>query len=104
MDSRRKYVRYDVRNEKSFFECKIDTTLVDLIDFSMGGLYVLSKDKFLKGKPVNVSINLGGTGSINLIGKVVRTKHEPDDRWGLGIDLTCAYKLKMLSETSSNRQ
>ncbi len=97
---RRRYERYMALiqtkvDEKSPIEISVDGVTVDLVDFALGGLYVLADKCFTLGETVNLSIRLGKTGTITLLGTVVRMNPEPDnERWGIAIDLSQFYGLK----------
>jgi hypothetical protein len=97
MNDRRKYQRYAVNNDgdtPAQGEVKVEGELVRLVDFSLGGLCILSKIPF---SPVliSISIELGNHGKIDLIGRVARVKEE-GDMWRIAIDLTQTYELDTL--------
>lgn len=97
---RRRYERYMAMiqtkvDEKSNIEIIVDGVPVQLVDFALGGLYVLANQHFSLGETVNLSIDLGKKGKIALLGTVVRTNSEPDNEcWGIAIDLSQFYGLK----------
>jgi len=98
VNGKRTYERYAIihaKDEKAKFEVIIEGRSVHLVDFSLGGLYVLSEKHFSTGEKVNLSIDLENKGKINLSGIVVRAKPEPgSERWGIAIDLSQTYNLK----------
>ncbi|HET6459979.1 MAG TPA: PilZ domain-containing protein [Syntrophales bacterium] len=92
MTQRRRYQRYvanDVKDAQG--EVKVSGISVQLVDFSLGGLCVLSKTHFLPGE-VSISVEFGNHGKIDLIGNVVRVQEE-GDMWRIAIDLTKTYDL-----------
>ena len=66
------------------------------MDFSAGGLYVISKLPFSPGE-IDISVNFKNRGKIDLIGKIVRVEKE-GDMWGIGIDLSNPSDLNALRE------
>jgi hypothetical protein len=65
---------------------------VILVNYSLGGLYFLSKQRFYSDAAVNVSIDFGNRGKITLIGTVVQVRNE-EDMWGVAVDFSKTYKL-----------
>jgi hypothetical protein len=65
---------------------------VILVNYSLGGLYFLSKQRFYSDATVNVSIDFGNRGKIALIGTVVQVRNE-EDMWGVAVDFSKTYKL-----------
>jgi len=97
MDDRRKYQRYVVSGDRNIItkaKIKVDGELVHLVDFSVGGLCVLSQRRFSLGIK-SISVEFIDRGKIELYGRVVREKEE-NDRWRIGIDFTETYKLNTL--------
>lgn len=98
MNEKRTYERYVITNaedKKVQFQVLVDGKSVHLVDFSLGGLYVLSEKRFSIGDRVNLSIDLGNQSKIDLTGVVVRARPEPDrEMWGIAIDLSQTYHLK----------
>lgn len=93
-DHGRRYERYDVRQDRESqerYEAVVDGQEVRLLNFSVGGLYVLSKTLFPK-KEVQISVKFKDRGIIELPGCIVRVQKE-GDMWGLAIDLTKTYAL-----------
>jgi hypothetical protein len=94
----RNYQRYAVSYDgdtTAQVEVIVEGELVRLQDFSLGGLFFLSKKPFSLGATLSLSVDLEKRGKIDLIGKVVRAKEE-GDMWGIAIDLSQTYKLKTL--------
>ena len=95
MKERRKFKRYVVNNdEDTHFEVKVGGVSVYLVNFSLGGLCILSKKPFSPGA-ISFSVEFGNHGKIELIGRVVRVQEE-GDTWCIAIDLTQTYKLDTL--------
>jgi hypothetical protein len=97
MKDSRRYQRYTVdRNADKLAdgEVTIEGELVQLVDFSLSGLCVLSKIPFTS-EPISVSVEFEKRGRIDLIGKVVRAVKE-EDMWRISIDLTETYKYDTL--------
>lgn len=98
MKERRFYQRYTLSDEERDslqVEVKFDGVPVRLVDFSLGGLCVQSEKSYTVGSIVNVSVNLGNRGRIDLIGKVVRA-HLLERVWSVAIDLSKNYQLNAL--------
>lgn len=98
MNEIRNYQRYAVKYEEDTptqVEVIVEGELVRLVDFSLGGLFFLSKKPFSLGATISLSVDLEKRGKIALIGKVVRAMEE-GDRWGIAIDLSQTYKLNTL--------
>lgn len=94
MNDRRKYQRYYINDDGDLpaqFEVRVSRSLVQLVDFSLGGLCVLSKRPFSLGV-ISVLIEFGNRGKLDLTGSVVRVKEE-GDMWRIAIDLSETYKL-----------
>ncbi len=99
MNDRRQHPRYVVDSRKDALaqdEVKVEVKgeLVHLVNFSLGGLCVLSKKHFSPGV-VGISCEFGNHGKIDLRGTVVRVEEE-GDMWRVAIDLTQIYKLNSL--------
>jgi len=95
---KRFYQRYtlsDEEREASQVEIKFDGTPVHLVDFSLGGLCVLSEKSYATGDIVTILVNLENRGRIDLIGKVVRVARM-EKSWSVAIDLSKNYKLNSL--------
>jgi len=95
---RRAYQRYtlsDEQREALQVEIKFDGTPVHPVDFSLGGLCVLSEKSYAPGDIVTISVNLGNRGRIDLVGKVVRV-NRMEKYWSVAIDLSKNYKLNSL--------
>ena len=98
MNEIRNYQRYAVKYDEDTsaqVEVIVEGELVQLVDFSLGGLFFLSKKPFSLGAILSLSVNLENRGKIDLIGKVVRAKEE-GGMWGVAIDLSQTYKLNTL--------
>ena len=92
MEERRRYQRYTVDkgvNTPEHFRVTVAGQPVRLVNFSLGGLYVLSKEPFSPGE-VDVSVSFQHRGKIDLVGKVVKVTKE-GKLWGAGIDLSGTY-------------
>ncbi|OHE24063.1 MAG: hypothetical protein A2Z43_00980 [Syntrophobacterales bacterium RBG_19FT_COMBO_59_10] len=99
MNNDRKYQRYTISqsgNTSDQPEVFIGNKLVRLVDFSVGGFYVVSESK-PSGDEINISVKFGNSGRIDLVGRVVRVKGE-GDMWGIAIDVSKNYKLHTLRE------
>ena len=97
MNDARKYQRYAINNggdTTAQIEVVVEGELVRLVDFSLGGLYILSKIPFSPGA-ISFSANFGNQGKIALTGTVVRVREE-GDMWGIAIDLSKTYNLDTL--------
>lgn len=94
MNEARKYQRYTIIDNENTPEVMVDGVLVRLRDFSLGGMYILSKLPFTPGT-INISINFKNRGKIDLIGNIVRVVKE-GDMWGSGIDFSKTYNLNAL--------
>ena len=97
MDDRRRYQRYAVNDDRSIIaqaKIEVDGESVQLVDFSVGGLCVLSKKPFSSGVK-RISVHFKDRGKIELYGRVARVNEEKNI-WRIGIDLTEIYKLKTL--------
>lgn len=98
MSGNRKYERYVVSyagDNPTQVEAIVEGEPVQLVDFSLGGLFFLSKKSFSMGETVNVSIDLENRGNITLMGKVVRVDSE-GEKWGTAIDVSHPYSVKTL--------
>jgi hypothetical protein len=93
---KRMYQRYTIseqENKSQATDIQVNGMNVSLVDFSLGGLCVLSEKKYNLEDIVTVMVNLEHSGKIELIGKVVRVI--PADRlWSVAVDLSNNYKLK----------
>ena len=98
MKERRFYQRYTLSDEQRDalqVEIKFNGAPVRLVDFSLGGLCVISDKSFVVGDIVTILVNLGEGGRIDLVGKVVRV-NRMDKAWSVAIDLSKNYELKSL--------
>jgi len=96
MDGKRKYERYVVSyagDGVDQIETIVEGEPVQLVDFSLGGFFFLSKKPFSLGETLTISVNLENRGNITLMGKVVRVNSE-GEKWGIAIDLTHPYSVK----------
>ena len=84
----RKYERYDVNHtggDAAQVECLVEDMPVSLVDYSLGGIFFLSKKSFVVGEAVKISINLENRGMISVTGKVARLIPH-GKKWGIAID------------------
>jgi hypothetical protein len=91
----RKYQRYAVDqdgNTLDQIEVTVEGKPVRLVNFSLGGLYFLSMQRFSADATVHVSIDFGNRGKIALTGTVVQVRNE-EDMWGVAIDFSKTFKL-----------
>ena len=97
----RKYQRYVLsydRDSPDRAEVIVEGALVRLVNFSLGGLYIISEKLYAPGSAVSISIDFKKTqGRIDLAGKVARVIKE-EGKWGIAIDLTRTYELATLRE------
>ena len=93
----RRYQRYALNDGAipAQVEVILEGELVRLVNFSVGGLYILSETPFSPGATVSFSVNFENRGKIDLIGTVVRVSEE-GDIWGIAIDLSKTYNLNTL--------
>ena len=95
IEDRREYQRYALNETTSSqFDIIVEGEPVRLLDFSLGGLHILSRVPFSPGG-ISFSVNLGNLGKIELIGTGDRVKKE-GDMWEIAIDLTKTYNLNVL--------
>lgn len=97
MNDKRRYQRYAVNDDDNTTaegEVIVEGELVQLVDFSLAGLCILSK-KLFTPEAISISVEFGDHGKIDLIGKVARVKQE-GNMWRIAIDLTETYKLDTL--------
>ncbi len=97
MDDRRRYQRYAVSDDMNIIaqaKIEVDGESVQLVDFSVGGLCVLSNKSFSSGVK-RISVHFKDRGKIELYGRIVRAEEEKN-MWRIGIDLTEVYKLSTL--------
>ena len=95
----RRYQRYALSDDgdaPAQVEVIIDGEPVRLVNFSVGGLYVLSRTPFSPGTTISFSVNFENRGKIDLDGTVVRVVREEGDIWGIAIDLSKTYNLNTL--------
>jgi len=99
----RRFERYEINQtdgKKANVEIIIEGRQVHLVDFSIGGLYALAEKPFSKDEVVKLSINLENKGKIDLMGKVIRSKLEPNSKlWGIAIDILHTYNVKPVPKT-----
>ena len=91
----RKYQRYDVDQYEDTLdqlEVKVEGKPVRLVNFSLGGLYFLTMQRYSSDATVHVSIDMGKRGKIDLTGTVVQVRNE-EDMWGIAIDFSSTFKL-----------
>jgi len=92
---KRIYQRYtitDEERERLQDEIKLDGVPVHLVDFSLGGLCVISERSYAAGDIVAIFVNFAKGGRIDLVGKVVRVMPEGPS-WSVAVDLAGNYKL-----------
>lgn len=97
MKDTRRYQRYTTDHDADTppdGEVTVGGELVQLVDFSLSGLCVLSKIPFTS-EAISVSVEFEDRGRIDLVGRVVRVE-EAKDRWLISLDLTEIYKLDAL--------
>jgi hypothetical protein len=97
MDDKRRYQRYVVNDDRNIIsqaEIKVDGESVRLVDFSVGGLCVLSKKPFPSGLK-RILVEFKDRGKIEVYGRIVRVKEEKN-MWRIGIDFAETYKLSTL--------
>ena len=98
MNDNRRYQRYavnDDRNTMAQGKIKVEGGIVKLVDFSLGGLCVLSKKPFTLGTKKSISVEFQDGGKIELTGAIVRVDKKLFE-WLIAIDLTETYKLNTL--------
>ncbi len=98
MKEKRCYQRYtisDAERDALPAEIKLDGRPVGLVDFSLGGLCVLSEKPYARENIVNISVTLGERGRIDLIGRVVRVV-QMEKTWSVAIDLSKNYQMNSL--------
>ncbi|MEI7639322.1 MAG: PilZ domain-containing protein [Syntrophus sp. (in: bacteria)] len=91
--SDRKYQRYDLDYDGdalSQIKVMVEGDPVQLVNFSLGGLYFISMQRFSSDSKVNVSIDFGNRGKIELSGTVVQVRKE-EDSWGVAVDFSKIY-------------
>lgn len=97
MDDKRRYQRYAVKDDGEIIsqgKIIVGGEAVELVDFSFGGLCVLSKKQLSLGTK-RIVVEFKDRGNIELIGIVVRVSKE-GRMWLVAIDLTDTYKLGSL--------
>jgi hypothetical protein len=90
----RKYQRYEVDDGGDLpkeIKVIVEGEPVHLVNYSLGGLYFLSKQRFYADAMVHLSIDLGNSGKIDLTGKVVQVRKE-EDSWGVAVDFSKTCK------------
>jgi len=95
---KRFYQRYtiiDKEDETLKVKIKIDGIVVNLVDFSLGGLCFLSEKIYSVGDIVTILVYLEDRGQIDLTGKVVRVT-QVAKFWSIAVDLSNIYKLNSL--------
>ena len=98
MKERRSYPRYTLSDEEKEalqVEVKLNGLPVHLMNFSLGGLCVLSEKSYALGDLITILVSLGNRGRIDLNGKVVRVTWT-EKLWSVAIDLSKNYKLNVL--------
>ncbi|MCX5831043.1 MAG: PilZ domain-containing protein [Deltaproteobacteria bacterium] len=88
MRGNRKYERFDVNQtggDAAQVECLVEDMPMRLVDYSLGGVFFLSKKSFTVGESVNIAINLENRGMISVKGKVARVIPK-GKKWGIAID------------------
>lgn len=95
MNDKRIYQRYAIDDDTiAQAKIEIDGKLVQLVDFSVGGLCVLSTKPLSTGTK-QISVEFEDGGKLELYGKVSRVKEE-NNMWRIGIDLTEIYNMDTL--------
>jgi len=98
MSEPRKFQRYASSQEgKTLNQYKIlvDGKVVRLVNFSIGGFYVLSTVPFPESKRVRISVSVKNSSKVDLVGNVVRVTEE-GNMWGIALDLKKIYNLDKL--------
>lgn len=88
MSGKRKYERFDINQtgvDAARVECLVEEMPVRLVDYSLGGIYFLSKKSFVVGEAVKISINLENRGMISVMGKIARAIPQ-GRKWGIAVD------------------
>jgi hypothetical protein len=99
MENGRRYQRYAINQDRDTLdqlEIIVEGKVVQLVNFSVGGLYIISELP-IAGKEIKISVNFKNRGKIDLIGNVIRQKKE-GAMWGIAIDLSKTYNLSTLRE------
>jgi hypothetical protein len=89
MNDKRRYQRYTIENDIDAIaqgEVIVGGELVQLVDFSLSGLCVLSKIPFSSDVVVNISVDFEDRGEIDSVDKITRVKQEGNG-WRIAIDL-----------------
>jgi hypothetical protein len=97
MNDKRRYERYAFNIDRDTIaqaKIEVDGESVQLVDFSVGSLCVLSKKPFSSGVK-RISVEFKDRGKIEIYGKIARAEEEKN-MWRIGIDLTDIYKLNTL--------
>jgi glutamate formiminotransferase len=99
MNNGRKFQRYAISQgvEPDQVEVFVGKELVRLVNFSVGGFYILSETRLSAAGTINISVNFGNRGKMDLTGRIVRVKKE-GEMWGIAIDLSKNYNLHTLKE------
>ncbi|OPY88169.1 MAG: PilZ domain protein [Syntrophus sp. PtaU1.Bin208] len=95
MKDKRIYQRYLISSEESEHiqdDIKLNGVPVRLVDFSFGGLCVISDQSYTTGDIVTIFASFANGGRIDLIGKVVRVAPEGTS-WSVAVDLAGQYKV-----------
>jgi hypothetical protein len=90
----RTYQRYDIDpNGETLdqIEVRVEGEPVRLVNYSLGGMYFLSMQRFASDATINVSVDFGNRGKIALTGTVVQVRKE-EEMWGVAIDFSKTYK------------
>ena len=98
MSEKRVYQRYTINDEEKknmATEIRIDGIVVQLVNFSLGGLCVLTQRKYAVGDIVTIAVTMEKSGKIDLTGKVVRVA-SADNLLSVAIDLSHHNQLKSL--------
>jgi len=89
MQDKRFYQRYAIIDEERGnlkVEVQFDGLPVDVVDFSLGGLSVISEKPYIVGDIVNILVSMESRGRIDLLGKVARVKRL-EKAWSVAVDL-----------------
>lgn len=95
MNEKRRFRRSSINTEdgREKIEVSVEGKPVQLMNYSVGGLYVISEKLFPKDKVVKLSIERKDKRKIDLIGKVVRIDSVSETKsWGIAIDLLRTYQ------------
>lgn len=88
MENVRRFPRYAVSSPDQV-EVFLGGKAVRLVDFSLGGFYVVSDSKPPQGE-IDISVKFQNSEKMDLVGRIVRVKRD-GDMWGIAIDVSKNY-------------